>query len=81
MFIKSEIVSIPIEKKRGKIQNAKITENLMDKAIIQCCYDKHVVNLVSTKGLNKYNKRFVMTFIANGKCQIEVDNNIAQIRK
>lgn len=51
MFIKSEIVSIPIEKKRGKIQNAKITENLMDKAIIQCCYDKHVVNLVSTKAL------------------------------
>ena len=26
------------------------------------------------EGLNKYNKRFVMTFIEHGKCQIQVDN-------
>lgn len=82
MFIKSEIVSIPIEKKRGKIQNTKITENLMDKAIIQCCSDNYTCSKFGfNKGLNKYNKRFVMTFIAHGKCQIQVDNNIAQIRK
>lgn len=37
--------------KRGKIQNAKITENVTDKAIIQCYSDIHVVNLVSTKAL------------------------------
>lgn len=39
------------EKKRGKIQNEKITENVTDKAIIQCYSDIHVVNLVSTKAL------------------------------
>ena len=60
MFIKSEIVSIPIEKKRGKIQNAKITENLTDKAIIQYYSDIHVVNLVSNSSwqlLKLENKR------------------------
>lgn len=51
MFIKSEIVSIPIKKKRGKIQNAKITKNLTDKAMIQCYSDKHEVNSVTTKAL------------------------------
>lgn len=80
MFIKSEIVSIPIEKKKGKNPKWK---NYWERdgqsnntVLLWYTCSKFGFN----KGLNKYNKRFVMTFIAHGKCQIQVDNNIVQIR-